>query len=79
MGPQSPSDGPFEEQVAMLRGYLASLPPDRFPNTVALAVAMTTGTFDERFEWGMDVLVRGLASYAPASPSRRRRSRAPAG
>jgi TetR/AcrR family transcriptional regulator, tetracycline repressor protein len=76
MGLAFPTDAPFEEQVAMMRDYLASLPMDRFPNTVALARAMTTGTFDERFEWGMDVLVRGLASYGP--PGTRRRHRASA-
>ena len=42
--------------------YFASLPPDRFPNIVSLAVPLTTGDGDERFEFGMDVLIRGLAA-----------------
>ena len=43
-------------------------PPERFPNVVALAAALTAGTGDERFEFGLEVLVRGLAAMA----SRRR-------
>ncbi len=52
------------EMVAGMGEWFASLPADRFPNTVALAGAMTAGDSDERFEWGADVLIRGLASYA---------------
>lgn len=51
--------------VAELRRYFAALPPDRFPNTVALAGPLTAGTErDERFEFGLEVLVRGLAAMA---------------
>lgn len=53
--------------VEELRSYFASLPPDRFPNLVALAGPLTAGgTGDERFEFGLDVIVRGLAAQAPA-------------
>jgi hypothetical protein len=39
------------------------LPPDRFPNVVALAIPLTSGAEnDERFEFGLEVLVRGLAA-----------------
>lgn len=49
--------------VAQLRDYFASLPADRFPHVVALAGPLTAGgAGDERFEFGLEVLVRGLAA-----------------
>jgi AcrR family transcriptional regulator len=42
--------------------YFASLPPDRFPNLVALAGPLTEGGGDERFEFGLDVLIGGLTA-----------------
>ncbi|MFI7066879.1 TetR/AcrR family transcriptional regulator [Kribbella sp. NPDC050124] len=55
----------IEGFVTGLRTYFESLPPDRYPLTIALAGAMTAGsTGDERFEFGLTVLVAGLASLA---------------
>jgi AcrR family transcriptional regulator len=55
----------IERFVADLRSYFESLPPDRFPLTVALAGALTAGsTGEERFEFGLTVLTVGLASLA---------------
>lgn len=59
--------GDVDKQVDQFREWLLSLPPSRFPNFVALAPLMTAGGPDERFEWGLDVLVRGLASFGPAA------------
>jgi AcrR family transcriptional regulator len=50
--------------VAAMGKWFASLPAEQFPNTVALAGAMTAGDNEQRFEWGAEVLIRGLASYA---------------
>jgi hypothetical protein len=50
--------------IADMRRYFESLPADRFPNVVALAGPMTSGEGDERFEFGLDVLIRGLAAMA---------------
>lgn len=49
-----------------MRNYFASLPPDRFPNVVSLAGPLTAGDLegDERFEFGLDVLVGGLAAMS---------------
>ena len=47
----------------MLRDYMASLPPTRFPNIVALVDTFEGGA-DERLEFGMDVLISGLAANA---------------
>jgi hypothetical protein len=52
----------MEKFVGELRGYFGSLPPDRFPNVIALAGALTGGGPDVRFEFGLEVLVRGLAA-----------------
>jgi AcrR family transcriptional regulator len=52
------------EFVANLRGYLASLPVDRFPGLVSMAAALTEGNGDERFDFGLEVLIRGLISIS---------------
>jgi hypothetical protein len=44
--------------------YLASLPPERFPHTVAAADLLVGGLPEVRFEFGLAVILRGLASYA---------------
>jgi AcrR family transcriptional regulator len=45
-----------------LKVFFASLPADRFPYLVALAEPLTAGERDHRFEFGLDLLVRGIAS-----------------
>jgi AcrR family transcriptional regulator len=52
----------METFVSEMRSYFASLPVERFPNLVALAGPLTEGAGDERFEFGLEVLVRGLAA-----------------
>jgi AcrR family transcriptional regulator len=56
----SPED--MEAFVTELRNYFSSLPPDRFPNVVSLAGALTGGGPDVRFEFGLEVLLRGLSA-----------------
>ncbi len=43
---------------------IQSLPPDRFPNTVSAADVLMGGDPDERFEFGLDVIVRGIETFA---------------
>jgi AcrR family transcriptional regulator len=51
----------FEE----LTQYFAALPAERFPNVAALVPElMRGGEGDERFEFGLEVIVRGLAAMA---------------
>lgn len=47
-----------------LRAFFAALPVERFPNIAALAGPLTAGSKeeDERFEFGLAVLVGGLAA-----------------
>jgi TetR/AcrR family tetracycline transcriptional repressor len=62
---QSPTgeDLPPEEIIKMFRGYFESLPADQFPNIHATLDELFSGGPDERFELGLDVIIRGLASY----------------
>ena len=50
--------------VEAMRSYLSTLPSDRFPNITALGPVMTAGDTEDRFEFGLELLVRGLAAYA---------------
>src|SRR5919106_2641452 len=67
MGLRSPTgeDLPPEEIIGMFRGYLESLPPDRFPNLHATMDHMFAGDEDERFRLGIELILRGIASYIP--------------
>jgi TetR/AcrR family tetracycline transcriptional repressor len=56
------------EMVTRLAAWIKSLPRDRYPNTVALADKIVAGTAEDRFEWGLDVIVRGIASYLDKPP-----------
>jgi TetR/AcrR family transcriptional regulator, tetracycline repressor protein len=51
------------------RRYLESLPAGQFPNVIQMARSglMNPGTDEERFELGLDILIRGLASFTTAT------------
>lgn len=48
------------ERNHQTRDYFAVLPYDRFPHIVALAATLTEGDGEERFQFGLEVLVAGL-------------------
>jgi AcrR family transcriptional regulator len=53
------------EYARQFRDYLQSLPVGQYPNLAAMADALVAvNDQDERFELGLDIIVRGLASYA---------------
>lgn len=52
------------EYYAEVGRYFAMLPVDRFPVTAALAPMLAEGDGDERFRFGLDLLVGGLAARA---------------
>ena len=66
MGPQSPTGQPLppEEAVGMIRGYFESLPGELFPNIHETIDDLFAGDADERLRLGLEVIVRGIASYA---------------
>jgi hypothetical protein len=45
-----------------IRGYLTSLPADRFPHLAVFAGLMVEGPPEERFEFGLDVLLSGIVA-----------------
>lgn len=47
--------------------YFGSLPADRFPTIAALAKPMMTGDGDERFRFGLELFIEGLAGLASAA------------
>jgi AcrR family transcriptional regulator len=59
-----------EQIVELLRQYALSLPEDRFPHTRAAADLIFGGGLDERFDFGVDLLLRGLSTYATEAPRR---------
>jgi AcrR family transcriptional regulator len=56
-----------EEIVQMLKSYVLSLPEDRFPQTRAAVDLLFAGDPDDRFEFGIDLLIRGLEGLATPS------------
>lgn len=53
-----------EEVVEEIHRIFRTLPPDAYPALAAHAGEMTTGDGDERFEFGLDVLLAGLEAVS---------------
>lgn len=66
MGPQSPTAEtlPPDDVIAMMRGYFESLPADQFPNIHETIEDLFAGDPDERYRLGLEIIIRGIASYA---------------
>jgi AcrR family transcriptional regulator len=58
------SDAERVERMQMVQRYFSELPAERFPTTVSLLPALMSGDDDERFEFGLDLLVQGIAAHA---------------
>lgn len=56
------------EEMGQVHDYLAALPKELFPNTVELAGQIVSPELDgfDRFELGLEVIVRGIASFVGA-------------
>lgn len=63
------------EIATMMLEYAAKLPADRYPNLVATAPQMFGGGLDERFAFGLDCLVDGLAARLEKSGADSRQAR----
>jgi AcrR family transcriptional regulator len=72
---------PPEQIIGMFRDYMQSLPADRFPHVHRAIDHIFGGDADERFNFGIDVIVRGIGTYASdwagESPAGGRRDRLP--
>jgi AcrR family transcriptional regulator len=68
---------PPEQIVGMLREYLLALPDDQYPNTRRAAGLLLNTDEDARFAFGVETIIRGLASYADPPNRERPLPRAP--
>ena len=64
-GTASPARPDWREMADEMQNYFASLPAADFPHLRALAGVMVTDSSDERFDIGLEIILRGLASYLP--------------
>ncbi|MEO3827062.1 TetR/AcrR family transcriptional regulator C-terminal domain-containing protein [Actinomadura sp. B10D3] len=53
----------FQEYFAQVRDYFSALPADRYPTIAGMADELLDEGGDGRFEFGLDLLVRAIASY----------------
>jgi AcrR family transcriptional regulator len=59
---------PAQDVGESLRRYLETVPPERLPATFAAVPELAGGDADERFAFGLDLLIRGLQGFTPAAP-----------
>jgi TetR/AcrR family tetracycline transcriptional repressor len=57
-----------EQFLTMLRNYIADLPEDRFPHTRRAVDLIFDDDREDRYMFGVDLMLRGLASYADQAP-----------
>lgn len=57
-----------EKRLDQAREYLSTLPAERFPNLTTLAGPMYDASPDDRFEFGLEVLVGGLTRLTGREP-----------
>ncbi len=61
-----PPLGEEDASAEQLGEYFRSLPPDEFPTITGMADDLVAGSPDERFEFALELLVRGLEAMASA-------------
>lgn len=77
------ASGPYSNEetadaaVAMVQGYFSGLPAERFPNLMAMAGTMFEMEEQERFELGLEILMRGIETYARPKKGATRRASGP--
>ncbi|MEU6270942.1 TetR/AcrR family transcriptional regulator [Streptomyces populi] len=64
-GGGTPARPDWREMADEMQNYFASLPEGDFPHLRALSGVMVTDSSDERFDIGLEIILRGLASYLP--------------
>jgi AcrR family transcriptional regulator len=58
------SDAERAAYYARVGAYFASLPVERFPTMLSMGEELTAGDGDERFAFGVEVLLLGIVAYA---------------
>jgi AcrR family transcriptional regulator len=64
-----------DQIVQMMRDYMLSLPRERFPRTLAAVDLIFAFNPEERFEFGLDLLIAGLENLAVKASRRRKIAR----
>jgi AcrR family transcriptional regulator len=59
----------FEVYFEKIREYFTALPPQRYPVLTGMVDELMAMDGDGRFEFGLDLLVRGIASFVEEPPS----------
>ena len=54
----------LEQHHEVVRQFFRDLPEDEFPVLATLSAALATGDQDDRFGFGLDVLIAGVVAYA---------------
>jgi hypothetical protein len=57
-GADAPNPDP--EAISMLAAQIATASPKTYPRIAALGDEMLAGTPEERFTWGLDLLINGM-------------------
>jgi AcrR family transcriptional regulator len=72
LGISSPTgeDIPPEQIVEMFRGYMESLPAERFPRTLASLDLIFDYNPEDRFEFALDLMISGMEKYAERASKR---------
>ncbi|WP_042410757.1 TetR/AcrR family transcriptional regulator C-terminal domain-containing protein, partial [Streptacidiphilus carbonis] len=64
--------GMGEEYMDGIRAYFAALPQERYPALLSMIPELTRSEGDERFDFGLDVILSGLAAQAERRSSEAR-------
>jgi AcrR family transcriptional regulator len=57
--------GDFDEHYEEVQGFFGGIDPSEFPNMAALGPALTAGSNDERFAFGIRLMISGLLNTEP--------------
>jgi AcrR family transcriptional regulator len=59
--------GNFDEHFDQVQGFFGAIDPNEFPNMAALLPMLTAGSDDERFAFGIRLMINGLMNTEPPS------------